>query len=295
MGLDPRLEFVPSEFRNATAAQRDKFAEAANALREFSKVVIEIVSPQVPAVKVQIAFFEALGWQGMAAYQDVLKCARERGLLVIGDIKRGDIGTTAEAYARAHLGPLGNHVCGCVPFEADAVTVNPYFGSEGVEPFLRACREHGKGIFVLVRTSNPSAQDVQASEKHDEALFLRVARLVGQWGRALIGLSGYSSVGAVVAGTARPEAEHLRRILPHTWFLVPGYGAQGATAHDVAVCFNSDGLGAVVNSSRGIIHAYQGPNDPNWRQRIDQAVRQAKADLAAAVEQRLAGAKPGWS
>jgi orotidine-5'-phosphate decarboxylase len=282
VGIDPRLDHLPdSILRRFPGADRDAAAAAAS-YREFGCRIADVVAPIVPAVKPQIAFFERLGPAGYQAYAEIVHHARSLGLIVIADVKRNDIGSTAEAYAEAYLGPLkdGGFPAG---IETDAVTVNPYLGSDGIQPFIDAALRHGKGLFVLVRTSNPSAREFQNWAQGGVNLYDEVARKVGAWGTALVGRLGYSSVGAVVGATYPAEAAALRSALPKTPFLVPGYGAQGARAEDVAPCFNSDGLGAVVNAARSIIFAYRerpaaSPGTP-WEKAVESAALRMTEEL----------------
>jgi len=273
VGLDPRLDLLPAELCPDPAVAGYYPETAAEFIAEFNRQVIDLVAPYAVAVKPQIAFYEQYGWAGLRAYAETIRRARRAGLLVIGDIKRGDIGTTAEAYAVGHFDHLG----------ADALTVNPYLGSDSLVPFLRMCREKGRGIFVLVKTSNPSSRELQDWPGGGQALYRRVAELVREWGKELRGACGYSAVGAVVGATHPAEAAELRTMLPDCVFLVPGYGAQGATAADCAACFAPDGSGAVVNSARGIIHAYRpggGQEEvTDWRGAIARAAETMRAEL----------------
>lgn len=249
LDTDPRRlpQFLLDEFK---IPGTDQLAARAKAQLAFNQAIIDAVDSIVPAVKVQIAFYEFLGPAGIETYQKTTHYARGKGLLVIGDIKRGDIGSTADAYAEAHL--EGD-------YSPDAVTVNPYMGSDGILPFLQVGRRRGKGLFVLVKTSNPSSSELQDLETGDprQRNYEVVARKVSELGKDSIGQHGYSLVGAVVGATYPSEAVRLRMLLPHTFFLVPGYGAQGAGATDVAGCFDAGGRGAVVNASRSIIYAFE--------------------------------------
>lgn len=269
VGLDPRPGQLPPELRPAPGAPREDVAER---VRLFNRRVIEAVAPHAVAVKPQIAFYETLGPTGLAAYEDAAAFAREKGLLVIGDVKRGDIGSTAAAYAEAHLGPDG----------ADAATVNPYLGEDGLAPFVETARKNGRGLFVLVKTSNPSAAQLQDLVAEGEPVYVHVGRMVDKLGAGDVGRRGYSLVGAVVGATQAASARRLRSLMPKTVFLVPGYGAQGGGAADCAPCFNPDGLGAVVNSSRGIIFAWE---SPPWRERFGPE-RWPEAVAAAAAQMR---------
>lgn len=244
VGLDPSVDLVPDALLGRHGD------DVPGAFAEFNKGIIDAVCDIVPVVKPQIAMYERYGPAGLAAYFSTVEYARSRGLLVIGDVKRGDIGSTAAAYADAHLAPGG----------ADIITVNPYLGGDSIETFTDMCKKAGKGIFVLLVTSNPGGKDIQQLElAGGDMLYQRVGGLVSKWGEGLIGMSGYSSVGAVVGATFPDQAKDLREHMPHTFFLVPGYGAQGGTGADAAKCFDKNGNGAVVNSSRGIIAAWKKP------------------------------------
>ena len=281
VGLDPRIESIPDDFRRHHGGYGLSEQKAADCILAFNRQIIDVVAPLVPIVKPQIALYELFGGAGIDAYRETIRYAHERGLLVIGDIKRGDIGSTAAAYAKAHLVSDDGST-------ADAVTVNPYLGRDSVEPFLDVCKGYGKGLFVLVRTSNPSAKDLQDIDAGTGKVFEAVARHVADWGAELLGESGYSSVGAVVGATWPEEATLLREMMPKTPFLVPGYGAQGGTAADVRPCFDDEGLGAVVNSSRGVIFAHE--RDPwkgqfgpeGWLDAVQAATKAMIADLHGA-------------
>jgi len=278
VGLDPRLERLPAELR-PRVDDRASPAAAADAITAFNRAVVDAVAEHAVAVKPQIAFYEQWGCEGMRAYADSLSYARERGLLVIGDVKRSDIASTAEAYAAAHLG--SPDASAAPDFVADAVTVNPYLGSDGVQPFLAAAAAQGRGVFVLVKTSNPSSAELQDLDCGGLPLYERVAGLVAQWGEAWRGERGYSLLGAVVGATYPGELGRLRALMPHAPFLVPGFGAQGGGVEDVLGAFDERGEGAIVNSSRGIIFAWQrepyasSHGEERWRD----AVRTAAADM----------------
>lgn len=269
VGLDPQLPNIPEFIKRR---QVEKFGEtfeaAANAFLEFNKGIIDAVCDIAPVVKPQIAFYEQYGFAGVWAYEQTCKYAKEKGLIVVADAKRNDIGSTASGYAGAFLGEVDLFGRKVRSLDADALTVTPYLGYDGVKPFTEACSEFGKGIFVLVKTSNPSSGDLQdqlLDEKVKESYgeggritnYALMSHLVESWGSDLVGESGYSAVGAVVGATHPTQAAEIRKYLPQAIFLVPGYGAQGGGAEDVRPCFNEDGLGAIVNSSRGIIFAYQ--------------------------------------
>ena len=265
VGLDPRIDSLPPALRERAQGSADAAAEA---VLEFNAKVIEAVAPHAVAVKPQVAFYEAIGWQGYRAFGETVRVAQDHGLLVISDVKRGDIGSTAEAYAQAHLGE----------FDADAVTVNPYLGTDSIAPFLEYAPK-GKGIFVLVKTSNPSGAELQDLETGGVMLHEQVGRLVEQWGEPHRGVCGYSAACAVVGATYPEAAGELRRQMPHTLFLVPGYGAQGGGAEGCRPCFDANGHGAVVNSSRGIIFAYNKVATDDWPQAVADAARAARDDL----------------
>jgi orotidine-5'-phosphate decarboxylase len=275
VGLDPDYELVPARVRDAhpLEAYESEAQMKVACFREFLNGILEAVADDAVAVKIQLAYFEALGAAGYQLYEDLVEPARNKGLLVIADAKRGDIGSTAEAYAKAHL-DVAN---------ADALTVNPYLGTDSVEPFLRRAREVGKGLFVLVKTSNPSSVDIQDLELiSGERVYARVAELVKEWGRGMRPDGGYSSVGAVVGGTHPKEGAELRRLMPGVPFLVPGYGAQGAAADDLRGFFDERGLGAVVNSSRAILYAYRKHADVTWQEAARLETRDMKAAIARA-------------
>lgn len=254
VGLDPRLDYVPKLITD-DVRQSKPLAESpeliAEAFFRFNKEIIDNVYDIVPAVKPQIAFYEQYGLSGIQCFLKTCEYARSKGLLVIGDVKRGDIGSTAEAYSDFYLGAN--------PWSAatDCITVNPYLGTDSLAPFIKDCEKNGKGIYILVKTSNKSSVDIQDLESGGKKIYEHVAELVARLSAELTGKYGYSSVGAVVGATFKEDGIRLRELMKNVYFLVPGYGAQGGTAEDAAVCFNNDGLGAVVNSSRGIIAAYK--------------------------------------
>ena len=288
VGIDPRVALIPDEITRHTRQRTEASARVASVLA-FSREIIDIVAPLVAVVKPQVAFFESLGAAGMMAYAETVRAARSKGLLVIGDVKRGDIGSTAEAYAASHLREAPD-AAEVGSLAADAVTVNPYLGSDGVMPFIEAAKDEGKGVFVLVKTSNPSSAEFQDLKVADGAeLFVKVAEKVNEWGKDLLGARGYSCVGAVVGATYPEQAARLRALMPHAYFLVPGYGAQGGSARDVMPCFNSDGLGAIVNSSRGITYAWtRSPykeeyGEARWRDAVEAAAKDMLTDLRQAV------------
>lgn len=283
LGLDPRLELIPRCVMDGLGNTEEDIGIS---VFRFNRALIDAVADIIPAVKLQIAFYEALGIEGLKAYRRTIDYARQKGLLVIGDIKRGDISSTAVAYKQAHLSG---------PFGCDAVTLNPFLGYDSVEPFIGACREEGKGVFILVKTSNPSSGDIQNLQVGGEYLYMTLARKVVEWGKDAVGKYGYSSVGAVVGATYPHELDVLRNEMPCTYFLVPGYGAQGAGGKEVVNAFNGDGLGAVVNSSRGIMGAYlkAGKGDQvtldEFKEYAREEAEAMKEDIIRALE--LAGKK----
>jgi orotidine-5'-phosphate decarboxylase len=283
VGLDPRWESLPAPFR---AAGDESLLVKAKAYSRFCVEVIDVVAPLVPAVKPQAAFFEELGPPGMSALAEVIDHARESGLLVIVDGKRNDIGSTAEAYARAYLGREAS------AWHADALTVSPYLGDDSLTPFVNVATERGAGIFVLVKTSNPGGGMLQDIRADDKPIYRRVAEYVEQLANRTVGECGYGSVGAVVGATYPEQLAELRQAMSHTWFLVPGFGSQGGTAADVAAGFDERGLGAIVNNSRGIIfaHARREYADRFGSARWQDAVAAATRDM---IDQLRAIASPG--
>jgi len=280
VGLDPRLNQLPSEIRNAFPV--DTPQGQADAFEAFCRGVIDAVAPLVPVVKPQAAFFEELGPAGMFALAKVISYAQEKGLLVILDGKRNDIGSTAQAYARGMLGR------GQSPWNADALTVSPYLGDDSLTPFIDAAVERNAGIFVLVKTSNPGGAMLQdLKTESGETIYRKVAAFVEGAALKTATESGYGAVGAVVGATWPAQLEELRTAMPHTWFLVPGFGSQGGTAADVAGAFDENGLGAVVNNSRGILFAYQKApyaerfGEAQWQAACEAAVQDMIAQLAA--------------
>ena len=258
-GLDPKLSYLPDFLKESSFAKYGKTLEgAADALFAFNKGLIDALCDIVPAVKPQAAYYEMLGWQGVRALTETIRYAQSKGMYVITDGKRNDIGATMEAYAAAHLGVTDIEGETAEAFGADALTVNGYLGSDGINPLLSVCGERDKGIFVLVKTSNPSSGELQDRVLDSgETIYRTVGNMCESWGEKLPGKYGYSGVGAVVGATYPAQLGELRNALPHTFFLVPGYGAQGGGAADVAPGFDENGLGAVVNSSRGIMCAWQ--------------------------------------
>jgi orotidine-5'-phosphate decarboxylase len=272
VGLDPDYELLPAEIRDHHRRQAYGSEEQMKVacFREFLTALLECLREDAVAVKPQIAYFEALGAPGYDLYQSLVALAKGMGYLVIADVKRGDIGSTAEAYARAHLDVVG----------ADAVTVNPYFGTVGLEPFFRRAREGGKGVFVLVKTSNPSSAEIQdLSLSSGGPLYGRVAELVNDWGRDTEGARGYRAVGAVVGGTHPEQGAELRLLMPRVPLLIPGYGAQGAQAAELTALFDAQGTGAVVNSARAILYAYRKHAGIPWQEAARVEAQEMKAAL----------------
>ena len=258
VGLDPNLSFVPDHIKNKAFKEYGETLEGAGeAIWQFNKEIIDAVYDLIPAVKPQSAMYEQFGIPGMIAYHKTVEYCREKDLVIIGDIKRGDIGNTSEAYARGHLGPVQVGSNAMFAFNDDFVTLNPYMGSDSVLPFIKVAKGVDKGVFVLVKTSNKSSGEFQDRLIDGRPLFEYVAEKVNEWGSDYVGKCGYSYVGAVVGATYPEQAKIARKLMPKAYILVPGYGAQGATAKDLLPNFNEDGLGAIVNSSRGIIAAYK--------------------------------------
>lgn len=256
-GLDPKLDYIPDDIKQeAFKKYGETFEGAANALFEFNKTLIDHLCDIVPAVKPQAAYYEMYGAEGIKCLKKTIDYAKSNGMYVILDAKRGDIGATSEAYASAYLGKTKIGDTETAAFDADCMTVNPYLGTDGIAPFVKQCEENQKGIFVLVKTSNKSSGELQDLKSGGKHIYEHMAELVKEWGSSVVGTHGYSSVGAVVGATYPEQAEQLRRLMPRTYFLVPGYGAQGGGAKDVKPCFNEDGLGAIVNASRSIMCAY---------------------------------------
>ena len=257
VGLDPMLNYIPEHIQKKAFAEFGETLEgAAEAIWQYNKGIVDATCDLIPAVKPQIAMYEQFGIPGLIAYKKTVEYCKSKDLVVIGDIKRGDIGSTSAAYAVGHLGQVQVGSKKYAGFDEDFATVNPYLGSDGVKPFMDVCKEEKKGIFVLVKTSNPSSGEFQDRVIDGRPLYELVGEKVAQWGDELMG-DGYSYVGAVVGATYPEMGKVLRKIMPKTFILVPGYGAQGGKGADLVHFFNEDGLGAIVNSSRGIIAAYK--------------------------------------
>jgi orotidine-5'-phosphate decarboxylase len=292
VGLDPRLDLIPKFIKREALERCDgtPMAAAADAIVAFNKGIIDAVESIVPVVKPQIAFYEIFGHEGVRAYEETLRYAKSKGLLTIADAKRNDIGSTAAAYAQAFLGETAmfegvDREVVLPMFDADSITVNAYLGWDGIKPFVEECKRYDKGIFALVKTSNPSSGDLQDLElKEGGRVYELMGNMLDSWGSDDVGENGYSFVGAVVGATYPEQAKKLRVIMPHSYFLVPGYGAQGGGAEDVRPCFNKDGLGAIVNSSRGITFAYQkmdGYDELQFAEAARKAVEVMRDDLAS--------------
>ena len=257
VGLDPTLNFVPGFLLDKAINEKGETLEAAaDAIFEFNKKIVDAVYDLIPAVKPQIAMYEQFGIPGLMAYKQTVDYCHEKGLLVIGDAKRGDIGSTSTAYAIGHLGKVKIGSTEIAPIDTDFLTINPYMGSDSVVPFVEECKKYDKGLFILVKTSNPSSGEFQDQKVGKKTVYELVGKKVDEWGAELV-KNGYSDVGAVVGATYPEMGEVLREIMPKAYILVPGYGAQGGTAAELKPFFNKDGLGAIVNSSRGIIAAYK--------------------------------------
>ncbi len=258
VGLDPRLNLIPNHIKEEAFDQYGRTPEgAAKAFLAFNKAIIDEVHDLIPAVKPQVAMYEQYGAPGIQAYIDTIAYAKSKDLVIIGDIKRSDIASTAENYSDGHIGRVDVGEQKFEIYKEDFITLNPYMGYDSIEPYMNNCETYDKGLFVLVKTSNPNSGEIQDIKVGDQHFYEYIGNLVAKWGDAYIGDSGYSRIGAVVGATYPEQGKALRTLMPKTYFLVPGYGAQGATAEDLAGCFDQDGLGAIVNSSRGIIAAYQ--------------------------------------
>ena len=257
VGLDPMLNYVPKHIQEKAFAEYGETLEgAAEAIWQFNKAIVDATYDLIPAVKPQIAMYEQFGIEGLKAYKKTVDYCKSKDLVVIGDIKRGDIGSTSAAYATGHLGKVQVGSKTYAGFDEDFATVNPYLGSDGVKPFIDVCKQEKKGLFILVKTSNPSSGEFQDQLINGKPLYEMVGEKVAQWGEDHMG-DGYSYIGAVVGATYPEQGEILRKVMPKSFILVPGYGAQGGKGKDLVHFFNEDGLGAIVNSSRGIIAAYK--------------------------------------
>lgn len=289
VGLDPMLGYIPEHIQQAAFAECGETLEgAAEAVWQFNKAIVDAVYDLIPAVKPQIAMYEQFGLPGLAAFKRTVDYCKAKGLVVIGDVKRGDIGSTSAAYATAHLGRVKVGRQTLTPFGEDFATVNPYLGSDGIRPFIEVCREEKKGLFILVKTSNPSSGEFQDRLVDGKPLYELVGEKVNEWAQECMG-DDYSYIGAVVGATYPEMGRVLRRVMPKSFILVPGYGAQGGKAADLVHYFNEDGLGAIVNSSRGIIAAYKQEKYASFGpEHFADASREAVKDMIADISQALA-------
>ena len=292
VGLDPMLNYIPEHIQKKAFAEYGETLEgAAEAIWQFNKEIVDKTYDLIPAVKPQIAMYEQFGIEGLKAFKKTVDYCKSKDLVVIGDIKRGDIGSTSAAYAVGHLGKVQVGSKCYVPFDEDFATVNPYLGSDGVKPFIEVCKEENKGLFILVKTSNPSSGEFQDQLIDGRPLYELVGEKVAQWGEEHMGQSGYSYIGAVVGATYPEMGAVLRKLMPKTFILVPGYGAQGGKGKDLVNFFNEDGLGALVNSSRGIIAAYKQEKyaqfgAENFGDASRAAVQDMVADISGALNAR---------
>lgn len=291
VGLDPMLSYIPEHITQKAFAEYGETLEGAGeAIWQYNKGIVDAVCDLVPAVKPQIAMYEQFGIEGLKAFARTVSYCKEKGLVVIGDVKRGDIGSTSEAYAVGHLGKVQVGSKSYYGFDEDFATVNPYLGSDGIKPFIKVCKEEKKGLFILVKTSNPSSGEFQDRLIDGRPLYELVGEQVAKWGEELMG-DTYSYIGAVVGATYPEMGKVLREIMPKSFILVPGYGAQGGKGADLVHFFNKDGLGAIVNSSRGIIAAYKQDKyasfgSENYADASRQAVLDMREDIASALEGR---------
>lgn len=280
IGLDPRYEMLP---KCVTSKYDQTLEGVAKAIIEYNKALIDSTCDIIPAIKPQIAFYEMFGIPGMEAFRETCQYAKEKGMIVIADIKRGDIGSTAAGYSNAFLGktPIGDKQEAI--YDVDFITVNPYMGTDCVKPFIEDCKKYNKGIFILVKTSNPSSGELQDQKlENGEEVYSQVANLVEKWGEELQGENGYSSVAAVVGATYPEQLEQIRKIAPHTYFLIPGYGAQGGKANDIALGFDAKGLGGIVNASRSLMCAYK---SDKWKEQFTEE-NYAQATRAEAIRMK---------
>lgn len=283
VGLDPRVEQIPEEITSKYFEEYGHTTEAVkHAFIEFNRGIIDAVHDLVPAVKPQVAFYEKFGIDGLVAYQDACHYAKEKGLHVIADVKRGDIGSTSKAYSDAYIGETKIVDTAVQAFYSDSLTVNPYLGDDCLKEFVDNIKAFDKSMWVLVKTSNKSSEQLQNLKVDGETIYERVGHLVNNWSKDLVDSCGYSPIGAVVGATFPEEAETLRKVMPTSYFLVPGYGAQGASGKDIVNCFNQDGLGAIVNSSRGVIFAYI-KKEKDYKTAAREAVEEMKADINGAL------------
>ena len=280
IGLDPRYELLP---KCVLEKYPDTLEGVSQAIVEYNKALIDETYDVIPAVKPQIAFYEMFGIPGIKAFEETCKYAKQKEMLVIADIKRGDIGSTAQGYSNAYLGKTKIGEKEESIFDVDFVTVNPYMGTDCVKPFIEDCKKYDKGIFILVKTSNPSSGELQDVKlENGEEVYVKVAKLVEEWGKELRGEYGYSSIAAVVGATYPKQLKEIREIAPHTYFLIPGYGAQGGKAEDIALGFDKNGLGGIVNASRSLMCAYK---SEFWKDKFEEK-DYAKATRAEALRMK---------
>lgn len=280
MGLDPRYEMLP---KCVTDKYPKTLEGVSKAIVEYNKALIDATCDIIPAVKPQIAFYEMFGIPGMQAFKETCEYAKQKGMIVIADIKRGDIGSTAQGYSNAYLGKTKIGDIEQSIYDIDFVTVNPYMGTDCVKPFIDDCKKYNKGLFILVKTSNPSSGELQDLKlENGKEVYKQVAELVEKWGTELIGENGYSSIAAVVGATYPEQLKQIRELAPHTYFLIPGYGAQGGTAADIAYGFDENGLGGIVNASRSLMCAYKADK---WKGKFEEK-DYAQATRAEAIRMR---------
>lgn len=280
IGLDPRYDMIPT----CITSKYEKTLEGAcKAIVEFNKALIDATYDIIPAVKPQIAFYEMFGIPGMIAFKETCEYAKQKGMIVIADIKRGDIGSTAEGYSNAYLGRTPILDKKEPIFDVEFVTVSPYLGSDGIKPFIKDSAEYGKGMFIILKTSNPSSSDLQdVKTAEGEEIYKHMGKLINEWGKDLIGEEGYSSVSVVVGATHPKQLQELRELMPHAFFLIPGYGAQGGKAEDIALGFDKNGIGGIVNASRSLMCAYK---QDRWKD-IYTEEQFAEATRAEAIRMR---------
>ena len=290
VGLDPMMKFIPEHIKAAAFKEYgETLAGAGEAIWQYNKAIVDATYDLIPAVKPQIAMYEQFGIEGLIAFKKTVDYCKSKDLVVIGDVKRGDIGSTSEAYAVGHLGKVKVGSKEYYGFDEDFATVNPYLGSDGIKPFVNVCKEENKGLFILAKTSNPSSGEFQDKLVDGKPLYEVVAEKIAEWGADHVGSCGYSYIGAVVGATYPEMGKALRKVMPKNYILVPGYGAQGGKGKDLVHFFNEDGLGAIINSSRGIIAAYQQEAYAKFgAEHFAEASRQAVLDMLADIAQALA-------
>ena len=288
VGLDPMMNYIPQQVKEKVFQEFGETLEgAAEAIWQYNKEIVDCTCDLIPAVKPQIAMYEQFGIEGMKAFKKTVDYCKSKGLVVIGDVKRGDIGSTSAAYATGHLGKVQVGSKTYSAFDEDFATVNPYLGSDGIKPFMEVCKEEKKGLFILVKTSNPSSGEFQDQLIDGKPLYELVGEKVAQWGEECMG-EQYSYIGAVVGATYPEMGKVLRKVMPKSYILVPGYGAQGGKGADLVHFFNEDGLGAIVNSSRGIIAAYKQEKYAKFgAEHFGEASRAAVEDMVADINQAL--------